>query len=229
MATVGTASTADTTQLHQLVSLAIERTYESFQNYRLGTSMVVRRPDVTSVEVSALGGPVHLVPAAAIDRWLPHAISTWGTGADLQALVPRVLELFATGALASPPEVIFSKLRQAGARTWSTDEQSAIEDVITAVWLATLASDPPRAGQPAWRLLVSMAELSGDLRPFLDDWTLLLGSGTVEGQAARRHLHNLTRRVQGLAELGLGVDALFWSRRDREADLLQRWLVEPFR
>ena len=136
------------------------------------------------------------MPAAAIDRWLPHATSTWGTAEDLRALLPRVLELFADGALATSPEVLFGKLRQAGAGGWDVEEQAAVEDVVTAVWLATLASDPPRAGHPAWRLLVAMAELGGDLTPFLDDWTLLLGSGAAEGAAARRHLQDLVRRVE---------------------------------
>lgn len=228
MAVVGTTGTANTTQLGQLVALAVERTYEAFAPHRLGASMTVHRPDVTTADVAALGGPVRLVSAAAIDRWLPHATTTWGTGADVQALLPRMLELFASGSLSTPPEVLFAKLQQAGAADWTIEEQAAAEDVVTAVWLATLASDPPRVGHPAWRLLIAMAELGGDLSPFLDDWSLLLGSGTAEGQAARRHLHDLTRRVQGLVDAGLGVSALFWSPSDREAQRLERWLDQPF-
>jgi hypothetical protein len=38
---------------------------------------------------------VRSVPAAAIDRWLPHAVTTWGTADDLRALLPRVCELLA--------------------------------------------------------------------------------------------------------------------------------------
>ena len=227
MAIVGTRDTADTTQLDELVALAVERTYQAFAAHRLGASMTVHRADVSATDVAALGGPVRLVPAEAIDRWLPHATSTWGTGADLRALLPRILDLFASGSLSTPPEVLFAKLRRAGASGWTAEEQATVEDVVTAVWLATLASDPPRVGHPAWRLLVAMAELGGDLAPFLDDWTLLLGSGAVEGQAARRHRHDLTRRVAGLADAGLGVAALFWSPSEREAERLEQWLNEP--
>ena len=227
MAIVGTTDTADTTQLDELVALAVERTYQAFAAHRLGESMTVHRTDVSATDVAALGGPVRLVPAAAIDRWLPHATSTWGTGADLRALVPRVLDLFASGSLSTPPEVLFAKLRRAGASGWTLNEQATVEGVVTTVWLATLASDPPRVGHPAWRLLVAMAELGGDLAPFLDDWTVLLGSGSVEGQAARRHRHYLTRRVHGLADTGLGVAALFWSPCEHEAERLERWLHQP--
>ena len=226
MAGVRDTATTDTAQLDQLVALAIERTYEAFSSRALGPSMTLRRPEVTPVEVSALGGAVRLVPASAMDRWLPHAISTWGSGDDLRALLPRVLELFASGALATPPEVLFTKIRQAGADTWSNEEQAAIEDLVTAVWLATLASDPPRAGHPAWRLLVAMAELGGDLSPFLDDWTLLLGTRAAEGHAARRHLRALTRRVEHMTGAGLGLGALFWSPSPRETERLEEWLAQ---
>jgi hypothetical protein len=224
MTSVGTEGTADTSQLDQLVALAIQRAYEAFHGRRLGRTMRVGRPDVTVADVADLGGPVDEVDAHAIDRWLPHATTTWGTGNDLRALVPRTLELFATGRLVTPPEVVLAKIHRASVDTWWPEERAAVEDLLTAVWLATLASEPPRAGHPAWRLLVALAELDGDLTPFLDDWTLLLGADAAEGDAARHHLRTLERRLDGLTDTGLGIDALFWSHRPREADRLEMWL-----
>ena len=229
MGIVVDATSTESSQLDQLVVLAVERTYRAFAPHHLGSSMTVRRPDVTPEEVAALGGPLRAVDARSIDRWLPHAISTWGGADDVQALLPRVLELFAAGELTTPPEVVFGKLRRAGAGSWPLDEQAATEDAVTAIWLATLATHPPKIRHPAWRLLVAMAELGGDLGPFLDDWSLLLGSGTSEGRAANRHLYDLNRRLQSLADAGLGVAALFWSPSDHEAERLERWLDQPFR
>lgn len=223
------ATSTESTQLDQLVVLAVERTYRAFASHHLGASMLIRRPDVTPEEVAALGGPVRAVSAASIDRWLPHATSTWGCAEDVQALLPRVLELFARGELTTPPEVVFGKFRQAGAGSWPLDEQAATDDAVTAIWLATLASHPPQVRHPAWRLLVAMAELGGDLGPFLDDWSLLLGSGTSEGRAANRHLYDLNRCLQGLADADMGVAALFWSPSEHEAERLERWLDQPFR
>ncbi len=111
--------TAEATARHrapdQLLGLAVERAYGAFARNRLGRSMVVRRADVTPADVAALSGPVRSVPAAAIDRWLPHAVTTWGTAEDLRALLPRVFELLTAGLLDTPPEVLFAKLRHADA------------------------------------------------------------------------------------------------------------------
>lgn len=212
----------------QLVTLALDRAYAAFTGHRIGPAMHVRRDDVSSEEVAALAVPVRTVTADAIDRWLPHAVTTWGTGDDLRALLPRVLELFASGQLSIAPEALFARIRRAGAPSWSVEEQAAIDDVVTAVWLATLATWPARVGCPAWRLLAAAVELGGDLSAFLDDWLLVLGSGAPDRAPARRHLQELDRTVRRLESSGGGVDALFWSANPGEAERLARWLASPF-
>ncbi len=212
----------------QLVALALDRAYAAFTGHRIGSSMHVRRDDVTSDDVAALAVPVRTVTAEALDRWLPHAVTTWGTGDDLRALLPRVLELFASGQLCVAPEALFAKIRRAGAAGWSVEEQAAVDDVVTAVWLATLATWPARIGQVAWRLLVATVELGGELSAFLDDWLLMLGSGAPEQGPARRHLHELDRTVRRLEASGAGIAGLFWTPNPAEAERLATWLASPF-
>lgn len=227
---MGTGTGTDTTQRRpeHLVDLALERAYAAFQRHRIGPAMDVWRPDVAPADVTVLAGPVHDVPAEAIDRWLPHAVTTWGRGEDLRALTPRVLELFARGRLTTIPEVLFAKLRRAGVSSWTVEEQAAVEDVITAVWLASLIRHPAATGVPAWRLLVGLAELGDELSPFLDDWLLMLTSGAPEAATARLHLLDLVAAVERQVRLGSDVAGLFWTPRQAEAARLATWLSSPF-
>lgn len=220
--------TADPTpQPVQLLGLAVEHAYRAFARNHLGPSMVVRRPDVTPHDVAALSGPIRTVPAAAIDRWLPHAVTTWGTPEDLRALLPRVFELLTAGLLDTPPEVVFSKLRHGDASGWPLDEQAALADVVSALWLATLAQYPSPAGLPAGRVLIAVAELDQEISPQLDDWMLLLGSTNPGAATACHHLRDLLQHVALLQRTGLGVGALFWSPRPAEAARLEMWLTSP--
>ena len=210
----------------QVLGLAIERSYQVFARNHVGPTMVVRRGDVGPEDVAALAGPVRSVPAVAIDRWLPHAVTTWGTGEDVRALLPRVFELLAAGLLATPPEVIFAKIRQADPSGWPIDEVGAMDDVVAALWLATLAQHPAAIGQPAVRLLAAIAELGGDLSPYLDDWLLLVASERA-GDGARRHLADVVRQVEHLRAADQGLEGLFWSPRPAEVERLERWVTSP--
>jgi len=212
---------------HKLLGRAIEHSYTVFAHNRLGPSMVVRRPDITAADVAALAGPVHSIPAAAVDRWLPHAVSTWGTAEDLRALLPRVFELLTAGLLATPPEVVFAKVRQADAADWPLEEQAAVDDVVATLWLTTLAQHPATIGIPAGRVLTSLAELGRDLSPYLDDWLLLASSHARGAAPARAHLTDLLRQVDALRRRGLDVASLFWSSHPEEAVRLDRWLSSP--
>jgi hypothetical protein len=214
-------------QPEQILGVAVEHAYAAFAANRIGPTMVVHRRDVTPAEVAALGAPIRSVPTAAIDRWLPHAITTWGTARDLRALLPRVLELLTAGLLTTPPEALFAKLHQAEADTWPPEEQAALEDVLAALWLTTLARHPSPVGIPAGRLLTSLAELGRSISPYLDDWLLLLTSNAEEGGPARQHLRDLARRVETLRSSGLGVADLFWSPHPAEAARLEEWLASP--
>lgn len=214
-------------QPDQLLGLAIERSYAVFAHNRIGPTMVLRRPDVSAAEVAALAGSVRSVPAAAIDRWLPHAVTTWGTADDLRALLPRIFELLTAGLLATPPEVLFAKVRHADLAGWPIDEVAALEDVLSSLWLATLTRYPSTTGLPAGRVLTALAELGRELSPQLDDWLLLLASGSEGAAPARLHLRDLLRHVEALREAGLGVESLFWSPHPVEAARLETWLDSP--
>lgn len=229
MATMGDRGAVEATPPpDKLLGLAVERSYLSFAHNRLGRSMVMRRGDVTRADVAALSGPIRSVAAAAIDRWLPHAVTTWGTAEDLRALLPRVFELLTAGLLDTPPEVLFAKLRHAAVPDWPIDEQAAVEDVLAALWLATLTRHPSPIGLPAGRMLTALAELGRDLHPYLDDWLLLLSSHAPEAEPARQHLEDLARQVQSLRRSGLDAAALFWRPHPDEAARLEAWLASPF-
>jgi hypothetical protein len=228
MAAMGGSGLADAApRPDRVLGLAIERSYEVFARNKVGSSMVVRRADVAADDVAALAGPPRSVPAAAIDRWLPHAVSTWGTGDDLRALLPRVFELLTAGLLTTPPEVVFSKVRQAEWGEWPIDEIRAVDDIVDALWLATIAQHPAAVGLPASRVLTAIAELGRDLGPHLDDWLLMAGSPTDHAVAARAHLTDLARLVRSLAAADLSVSSLFWSARPSEADRLEQWIASP--
>ncbi len=215
----------------QLVALAVGRCYRAFEGHHLGSSMSVRRTDVTAADVLALAQPLRQVEPGAIDRWLPHAASSWGTVEDLKALLPRVFDLFAIGRLATTPEILFGKLHEVDAGTWPVHERGAVDDVLTAVWLASLADHPARVGYPAWRVLAALAELGNPLTPYLDDWYLLLGAPGPTGAAAKQHYEDLVRRAERVREqAGPSGDLadLFWSAQPREAGRLARWVDEPY-
>lgn len=186
---------------------------------------MVRRQDVTPADVAALSGPIRSVPAAAIDRWLPHAVTTWGTEDDLRALLPRVFELLTAGLLTTPPEVVFAKLRHADPPRWPTDEQAALADIVAALWLATLTQHPTPLGVPAGRVLTALAELGDDISSYLAEWDRLLRAADDVGGLARRHLAELVARVDRLRPTGHDVSDLFWSPRPVEATRLELWLA----
>ncbi|MFL6205611.1 MAG: hypothetical protein ACJ739_09685 [Acidimicrobiales bacterium] len=208
----------------RVLGLAIERSYEVFSRNRVGTSMVVRRGDITAEDIAPLAGPVRSVPAAAIDRWLPHAVTTWGTSDDLRALLPRVFELLTAGLLVTPPEAVFSKIRQGDWGEWAIDEIRAIDDIVDALWLATIAQHPSLIGLPAARVLTAIAELGRDLQPHLDDWLLMASSTGPHAAAAREHLADLARQADNLAAADLALGTLFWTPRPTEAARLERWI-----
>ena len=210
----------------RVLGLAIERSYESFARNRVGPSMVVRRGDITPDDIAPLAGPVRRVPAAAIDRWLPHAVTTWGTADDLRALLPRVFELLTAGLLATPPEVVFARVRRSDVTGWPLAEAAAFDDIVEALWLATLAEHPAAIGYPAVRVLAAIAELDRGLGPYLDDWMLLVSSART-GAPARRHLAELDRRLRHLQDTGIGLDGLFWSHRPIALQELEAWISSP--
>jgi hypothetical protein len=227
MAAVGTTAAADADP-ELALGAAVERSYQVFAHNRVGPSMVVRRADdVSPADIAALGGVVRAVPAVAIDRWLPHAVTTWGTAEDLRALLPRVFELLTAGLLAAPPELVLAKVRQADSAGWPIDEVAAVDDIVSALWLATITKHPATHGHPAWRVLAGVAELGWDLGSYLDDWLLLVAAGTPASEPARRHLADLARRVHELAGSDLDIGAIFWSPHPAEAERLERWITSP--
>jgi hypothetical protein len=206
-----------------LMTAAIERLYVVFAAHPPRPD-IAYCPHCTSAEdvASIASAPLPHLTAAAIDRYIPKALTTFGDAHDLRAVLPRIVELLAARRLATDPAVLFAKLSRAGWRSWPLEERAAIEDALSALWLSALATHPSE--QRAWRLLTALAEATDDVKSQLDDWQLVLFSSAPE-------------REMGLAQL-LALDAavarwdgdaapLFWSPRPGPASQLERFLRRP--
>ncbi|MGH9188064.1 MAG: hypothetical protein ACRD0U_20015 [Acidimicrobiales bacterium] len=182
-----TASPADRAGL---VHAAVERLYTTFRDYPPRPAMPVCAHCVTADEVVALlAQPPRSTEGKRLARYATKAVTTWGDADDLRRLLPRLCELAATGDDNVELGVVAAKLRWAGWLRWPPDEQAAVFDLLEALWLRELTGWP--AVHPAPALVHAVAAAVDDLRPFLDEWHLLLGTSGSERDAAVHHLADL--------------------------------------
>lgn len=169
----------------------------------------------------------HCAPDHALtDDWLEDyafkAVSTWGDAADLRHFLPTMLERSWAGTLGAHPAVVSTKLVVAGWRTWPTEEQGAVEDLMRALFVAELSEYPGRVG--ALGAIAAIAEPAESIRPHLDDWHLLLSAGSSERLAALLHLLDLTSVAMPLLAAG-DLGGLLWTPRLGPIDDLALWLT----
>jgi hypothetical protein len=107
--------------------------------------------------------------------------NTVGTGADLKAHLPKLLEaLVTTGEL--DESITLGRLRDRPG--WPADEREAVDAYLSAVWRAVLRRWPADLG--SLRSTAGfLAAVPGDPSPYLHTWDLI---GTPE---ANRHLADL--------------------------------------
>ncbi|MFE9692503.1 hypothetical protein [Micromonospora sp. NPDC005806] len=148
------------------------------------------RPDEVAVLLRV--PPRELTPDQ-LARYAAKCLTTWGDVDDLRYLLPRLLELLATGGLDDPvlPESLLGKVG-AHRRDWPADQRGAVEAYLRAWWAATLSGYPG-----PWEATTVLAAVGGagvDVGPYLAAWA------ADGGEPAARHLadHLFTRLPDNL-------------------------------
>jgi hypothetical protein len=131
--------------------------------------------------------PLRQLTGQALWRYVSGAFLTIGDAQDFRYLLPRILEVSVTDpGNSNDPEIVLRKLQLAGWRSWSPNEQRAIEAFVDAWFERALASDvaeadngwigteaesvlcgAARAGMPLERWLIRLNE--PDAAPVLAD------------------------------------------------------------
>jgi hypothetical protein len=149
-------------------------------------------------------------------------LTTVGDADLLRHVLPRLLEAGFSGAGGVHVATVTAKIRRAGWLQWPLDQQAAIADYLEAGWLDTLTD--PDSPVDASSALAGIAEAVDDIRPFLEDWQLLLGS---DGGNRASALHHLLRLVERHADdiAGGRVHRVLWSDRAGPVGQLSGWLL----
>jgi len=100
------------------------------------------------------------------------ALTTWGDLDVFKHFLPRIFDLLLnSGEQRSGvpnPEIVFGKLRYGEWRLWLSEEQTAIEEMLQAVWEAVRSNPPIEGGYidvEMW--LCSISQCENDLTPYL--------------------------------------------------------------
>jgi hypothetical protein len=176
----------------------VRKVYAAFRGYRLAPHI---EPDPCFPSVCD-DGPLraerlHLLPAAAFDRYQLKAMTTWGSVEDFKHFLPRLLEIIANAeSNETLPQVeawmVFGKLSYGQWRRWQRAEQQALDAYFDALWSALLARSV-EMGKAAWQTptlgewLCAFAHAHDDLTRFLNQWEAEADHPT-EGLTAAAHL-----------------------------------------
>ncbi|SBT37460.1 hypothetical protein [Micromonospora auratinigra] len=161
---------------------AVTRLYAAFADRPRPVTMAYCDHCVSAEEVAALlRVPPRALTADQLRRYATKCVSTWGDVDDLRRLLPRLLELLATGELDDPvlPESLLGTVGPHLA-AWPAGQRQAVEAYLRAWWAATLSAYPGR--WEATTVLAAVGAAGLDVRPFLVAWA------ADGGAAAARHL-----------------------------------------
>lgn len=151
----------------------IEKLYEIFRPYRLGTKIDGCNHCVSAgMSDELLATPLRKLTAEQLSQFSLKAMTTWGTEQDFKHFLPRLLEL----AYLDPTELtwletLFGKLALAKWQEWPAAERQVIEDYLVDIWTAMLAR--PREYEyddSADSVLCAIGRTEVDLQPFLARW-----------------------------------------------------------
>src|SRR5438128_985979 len=155
--------------------IAIEGLYATFSHYPLrpyveGCACCVSPED----EARLHSKPLRELTFDDLDDYASAALLTWGDADDFRYFLPRLFELMTFDSIGpGHSEIVFSKLRYAGWRTWPEGEQATVESFLSTWWRYVLARCP-FTGEPLWTMagedLCSIAQTFDDLGPFLMIW-----------------------------------------------------------
>ena len=144
---------------------AIEALYAAFA--RPGPQVVTGCPCcITAAELDTLlATPLRDLPADALESYASSVMLTVGEAEDLRYFLPRLVELSFRGDLLTDPEIVFSKPRAAGWRTWPEREQRALEHFAAAV-LSDMATTPYESARvDEW--ITGFSRMLEDITPYL--------------------------------------------------------------
>ncbi|WP_225077444.1 MULTISPECIES: hypothetical protein [unclassified Streptomyces] len=171
-------------------------------------------------DLTDLSGPVHLIPDDLVSSAAAEVPSHWDDFPRLyRRLVPRIVRSTVTGQLHVDEELIASRLVEAGWTTWEAPFVSALRDVWSAWWDATLHTHPSPVFIRETLGLISVA--TNSLRPWLNIWT------ATHHPAADAHLADLVDNVMfeyEISDLRMG----FYGEYHATPELLS-WLLTDVR
>lgn len=158
------------------LQLAIERLYKVFAAYPLP---VYTDPclhcHTLEDDAKLRSRPLRQLSSAELADYANDALLVWGNITDFKHFLPRILELYCS--VTEPrfefldPEILFSKLRHGQWLTWPMQEQTAIRNLLHALWEEILG-DPPSSDSftdvQSW--LCSIAQAEDDLEPYFRFW-----------------------------------------------------------
>lgn len=126
-------------------------------------------------DLDAILGEVMRAPLAELEvddlgQYAGSAIWTVGNEDDYRHFLPRILELTVEGtpSLGFDPNIIVSKLQRIDWQSWPTNEQKAIEGVLSAAWDYLVCRADHVFRPRDWLTALSGAEL--DIERTILDW-----------------------------------------------------------
>ena len=151
-------------------------------------------------DLTELSAPLHLISDGMISAVAGEASNHWDDFPRLfRRLTPRIIRSAVTGRLHVAPNLVASRLLEAGWADWDEPLADALRDVWAAWWRATLATHP---GSGPIRDTLSLITVSTDtLRPWLDSWA------ATRTPAADAHLSDFLHDVMleyEISDLSLG-------------------------
>jgi hypothetical protein len=163
-----------------------------------------------------------------LQRYVYKGRSLWGDADDYRHFLPRLPELLAT----NPPDageaineaIILYNIGDVW-RTWPADEREAVERYLVALWRYVLcAFDPAKAASFPQDALCCIAQVSGDLAPYLVTWADVGSAGSAASLVYLAHYLNANSRT--LVQ-GMGLDNSYWSERRAQMRQVVDWLLGP--
>ena len=145
--------------------------YRICARYPLNPDMSYCRHCVGEDEIRVLCEiPLEDLSAEQLRRFAWKAGGTWGDDRDWLHFVPRILELFALGALDDPTLLgkTLGRLKTAAAG-WPAEDRAVVESYPFALWQDFLATWP--TAMAADDMVEALNESAEDLQPYLDIWS----------------------------------------------------------
>jgi len=198
------------------VRTAVEGLYQAFSIYL--------RPEYTDPclhchslddDLKLRSSPLRDLSVSDLEDYAQDALLVWGSVNHFRYFLPRIFELYfhQSGPRFAylDPEILFSKFRHGHWLDWPAEEQTAVRELLHAIW-AKILDYPPASlsltDLQSW--ICSIAQAEDDLNPYLRAW--------ISDQRLSASL--------ALASLLLSQSGRnpFWDGREAQYAQLQSWL-----